>query len=138
MLNEHQEAVRTRILKTTSALEREFGLDGWLQIKHQFDTGFDGDEGLDKDGIASVYKTTAITLTHWEYRIATITWYIPVAATQTDADLEAVAIHEYIHCLLSPIATLLPSGRGIDKLEEYVTESLMRMVGHARGMTNVR
>ena len=128
VLNDYQEAVRNRITKITTALEHELGLDGWLQITHQFDPGFDSDET----------GTTAETFPQWEYRCASITWFIPVAATQTDAELEAAAIHEYLHLLLAPIATLMPKGRGVEKLEEFVTESLMRVIGHARGMTIIR
>jgi hypothetical protein len=141
VLNEHQEAVRTRILKITTALERELGLDGYLTIRHNFATGYDGDDSLDNEGLATVYKTTATTTPQWEYRYALITWYIATAATQTDDELIAVALHEYLHIILSPIATLLPSTEerpGIDKLEEFVTESLMRVIGHARGMDNIR
>src|ERR1035437_10206812 len=141
VLNEHQDAVRNRIIKITTALEHELGLDGWLQICHHFSVGYDGDESLDDEGLATVYKTTATTTTQWEYRYALIRWYLTTAATQTDDDLIAVALHEYLHIILSPIATLLPSTEerpGVDKLEEFVTESLMRVIGHARGMDNIR
>ena len=127
-LNEHELIIRNRIQKITTSLERELGLDGWLQITHRYDSGFDSEET----------GTTAETFAQWEYRCALITWFLPVAATQTDAELESVALHEYMHCLLNPITTLMPKGRGVDKLEEFVTESLMRVIGHARGMNNIR
>src|ERR1035437_4242686 len=89
VLNEHQDAVRNRIIKITTALEHELGLDGWLQIRHHFSIGYDGDDALDNDGILTVYKTTATTTPQWEYRFAKITWYLTTAATQTDEELEA-------------------------------------------------
>ena len=135
---DYQATTQERILDITSRLEKELGLDGWLTIRHQFHPGFDGDHTIDSDGNATVYKTTAITTPQWEYRFATITWYLKTAVTQTDQELEAVAIHEYIHILLAPVTTLLPIKPLHTKLEEYVTECLMRLVGHARGMTNIR
>jgi hypothetical protein len=127
-LNEHQVVVRDRIVKITSALEHEFGLDGWLLVRHEFSIGVDAEDS----------ETVASTLPSWEYRSALITWYLQAVAMLTDDQIVKTATHEYIHVLIAPIATLIPKGRGVDKLEEYVTESLMRVIGHARGMDNVR
>ena len=135
MFNEYQKVTRDRIIVIVDKLEHELGLDGWLQITHRFDTGHDGDI-YDDDG--KVSPTTAITTTQWQYRTAQIRWFLPVASTQTDEQLELTAIHELVHAVLAPTYELLPNKPGVDKLNEYVTESLCRMIGHARGMTNVR
>ena len=138
VLNPHETAVVGRILRITNQLEYEFGLDGWYQIKHHFSTRFDGSDALDADGNSTCYTTTAITVASWEYRTASITWFVPVAATQTDDVLTQVAIHEYVHALLAPISSLLPGRKDVSKHDEYVTECLSRVICHARGMSDVR
>jgi hypothetical protein len=134
VLNKQQAAVVRRIQNICETLEQEFGLDGWCQITHRYDTGMDGDTS-DDDG---VNQTTACTTTQWQYRQAQIRWYLPMAATTSDESLELIAIHEYVHVLLDPIYSVLPTKPGIDKLNEYVTECLCRVIGRCRGMEGIR
>jgi|SRR5579863_2319099 len=137
ILEPHQADARKRVLKITKALEAELGLDGWLDIKHIFDPGYDGDTTIDTDGSPSVYRTTAITTAQWKYRYATIRWYLPTAAQQDDDTLALIAIHEYIHVLLAPLTSPHHKSMAAD-LEEFVTESIARVIAKARGMEGVR
>lgn len=132
----NQEVTKTaqkRVERITKALEKELGLRGWYDFNHVFDAGYDGDTTIDSDGSPSVYRTCAITTSQWKYRYATIRWFLPTVAQQDDAMLELIAIHEYIHAMLGPLTSPHHKSMSAD-LEEFVTESLARMIGHARGM----
>lgn len=128
---------KKRIQRITAALESQLGLDGWVQITHHFVEGYDGDTETDDAGTVTVYRTVAVTTPLWEYRVCKITWYLSSAIHQTDEELEQIAIHEYIHYLLSPVTTLLPKADYNGKMEEFVTENLMRFIGHGMGKDNV-
>jgi hypothetical protein len=136
-VNPFQAATQARIERITSALEQELGLDGWLIITHVFDTGYDGDTALDDDGSSHIYATTAITTSLWRYRCAKVRWFLATAASQTDDELTLVAIHEYLHILISPVTSPVPHKSVAADLEEYAVESITRVIARARGMTNV-
>lgn len=136
-MNSFQAATQDRIQRITAQLESEFGLDGWLIINHIFDTGMDGDTALDDDGSSHIYGTTAITTSLWRYRAAKIRWFLTIASTQTDDELALVAIHEYLHILVSPITSPIPHKSMQADLEEYAVESITRVIARARGMQNV-
>ncbi len=127
---------QARIERITSQLESEYGLDGWLQITHAFDTGYDGDTTLENDGSQMVYPTTAITTPSFKYRAARIRWFLNTAAPQTDDELAAVATHEYMHAVLAPLT--LPHHKSMSAdMEELVAESLTRIICRVRGMQNI-
>lgn len=126
-----------RIERITSQLESELGLDGWLDIRHIFDAGYDGDTTLEEDGSSSIYGTTAITTPSWRYRTGKIRWFLNIAAPQSDDDLTFVAIHEYLHLLIAPITSPVPHKSVAADLEEYAVESIARVIARARGMQNV-
>lgn len=132
-MNKQLESAQRRILRVTTALEAELGLSGWWDIAHHFVEGLDGDTELDKDGKVTVYKTCAATTTTWEYRSAKITWYLSTVCRIDDDELEWTAVHEYVHVLMAPLATLVPPKDLHGKLEEFVTESLARAIMRARG-----
>ena len=125
-----------RIERITKRLERELGLIGWLLIKHVFDPGYDGDTALEQNGTLSVYKTSAITTAQWQYRFATIRWFLPTCSQQSDDMIELIAIHEYIHAVLAPLTAQHHKSMNSD-LEEFVTESLARMIGYAKGLEGI-
>ncbi len=114
-----QDAVEARIIAVTSALEDEFEL-GWLDITHRFNESSNPD------------RTVAETTADWEYRQASIHWYLPIVANLSDEELVETAIHEYVHVLLDPIHDELPDRKGIDRLNEFVTQCLTKMVLAAR------
>ena len=137
MMTSVQSATQARIERITSQLEQELGLDGWLDIRHIFDAGYDGDSALDDDGSSHIYGTTAISTPLWRYRTGKIRWFLNVAASQDDDDLTLVAIHEYLHFLISPITSPVPHKSVAADLEEYAVESITRVIARARGMSNV-
>ena len=133
-MNSYQEATRIRIELIVGRLQHRLNMDGWWTITHRYLEGHDGDETVDDDGEKSIYGTTAITTASWEYRTATIRWFMPVAALQSDEELELTAIHELVHVLLWPIYEVLPGEqkyKGIDKLNEYTTECIARVIHSA-------
>ena len=113
-MNEELQAIKARIRRITSTLEDELGLSGWLAIEHHFSAGYG--EG---DDIPS-----ASTQPAWEMRRTTITWYLATCATHSDDELERVALHEYVHTLIAPIASFAPTKQVNVKLEELAVESL--------------
>lgn len=136
-----------RVEETTSRLEKKLGLSAWWRIKHIFSETPDGAAAVPTDGPLSVNRTTACTVAQWEYRQAEITWYLPSVMQHTDEFLAWIAIHEYIHMLLSPIDGFLfdylrDDESTVDqirtlghhgRLNEYVTETLARVVLLAMG-----
>ena len=131
-----QAATQARLERITKQLESEYGLDGWLDVRHVFDTGYDGDTTLENDGSQMVYPTTAITTPSFKYRCARIRWFLNVAAPQSDSDLEAIATHEYMHAVLAPLTIPHHKSMSAD-MEELVAETLTRIICRVRGMENV-
>src|SRR5579872_6047859 len=105
---------RKRILALTACLEQDLGL-GWWTIRHHFNET----DSRDDDTII------ADTSCNWEYRDATITWFLPICAAQSDDELLATAIHEYVHILLAPIESDCTAP---DKVKEYAVESVAKMI----------
>jgi hypothetical protein len=110
-----QEVIEGRVAAVTAQLEAEFDL-GWLVITHRFNETSNAD------------RVVAETIADWEYRQASIHWYLPVVANLSDEELLETAIHEYVHVLLGPIYDVLPEREGIDKLNEFTTQSLTRAI----------
>lgn len=137
--NRQQQAVVKRIAETTKRIEDELGLSGWLQIKHVYDVGMEGDTTPgDRDCNPTLHGTCAITTASWQYRMAQIRWFLPTAALVEDDMLEMIAIHEYVHILLHPVSQLVPSReRDLGPREEFATESIARVICRARGMESV-
>jgi len=68
--------------------------------------------------------TAADTDPKWQYRQATIRWYLPVCASMGREALEAVLVHEYAHVLMGAINDRLKPGS--DEHAEYATENVAR------------
>jgi hypothetical protein len=112
-MNDELKTTRRRIKEITRRLERQLQVGGWLKIEHHFS----------HDG-----ESDASTTVKWEYREATIEWNLAGCARLRDDELELTAIHEYVHSLLAPIASLVPEGDIHAKLEELATESIARVI----------
>lgn len=106
-----------RVRKITKRLEKQLGLD-WLTITHLYDC--DGED-------------QAHCVSNWEYRQATITWAVNLCASMDDDMIELTAIHEYVHLLVDPIASLIPEDRPPihAKVEEFAVENIARVVRRA-------
>lgn len=69
-------------------------------------------------------EVIADTNAKWEYREATIRWFLPTCATLTDAQLEATVVHELVHVLLAPMESHVKDRHG--EQCEYAVESVAR------------
>lgn len=134
--NPQQEVQVKRIQRVTAELEAELGLDGFIQIKHVFDAGLDGDH-ITPNEDPTLFGTCAITTPKWQYRFAQVRWFLPMVALIDDDMLEQTAIHEYVHILLHPLSQLV-TAKDVSVREEYCAESICRMICHARGMKDIR
>lgn len=76
-------------------------------------------------------ETTAITSTSWQYRKATITWYMPSVADNDDDFLEGIVVHEFVHVLVAPMM-LVDKQEDLPLQHEYATESVARAIRWAR------
>ena len=147
-VNKQLSEAQARVERVTAQLETELGVGSWWSIKHKFSEGADGETFMPPDGnIPTMARTSACTVTQWMYRTAEITWYLPQIAITDDDKLEWIAIHEYVHMLNAPMATFLfdylrddeaavEQIRSIGqygRLEEYVTETLARVIQKSRG-----
>jgi hypothetical protein len=71
--------------------------------------------------------TGAETISRWEYRSATINWYLPSLIRCPPDDLELTVVHEYCHILLAPLEChMKKSGEG--EVSEFTTESVARAI----------
>ncbi len=50
----------------------------------------------------------AETSSTWEYRRASITWYMPKLLSLTDEEIENFVVHEFCHVMMSPITQNAP------------------------------
>jgi len=91
----------------------------WLSLHHTFNPNYNEEEKF----------VVATTEMDWEYRAGVIDWHLPRVAAISDKTLEAVVVHEYVHCLVAPIEVLVKDKDS--KLCEYSVESL------ARAMLNI-
>lgn len=110
---------RRRIKAVTKRLEKELGIGAWLKINHHFN-----DDG----------ESDAQSVARWEYREGTVDWNLAACGRLGEEELELTAIHEYVHLLIDPVSSLVPSDPPINtKIEELATESVARVIWHALG-----
>src|ERR1022692_733835 len=109
-----QKALEQRVETICTRLEEWFDL-GWQEIAHIFNRGGDDDNS----------DTACTASAKWQYRLATLTWNLDALVSQTDEQIEEIAVHEYIHVLCGPIQEYLPDDTA---REEFVTESLTRVI----------
>lgn len=89
---------------------------GWLSIRHSYNHNFSDIS----------HFIVATTQADWEYRMASIEWYLPRVAGITDQTLEGVVVHEYVHALSNATESVIPAKHA--KLVEYTTESIARAI----------
>lgn len=150
-MDKQMQDAKRRIKRITKRLEKLFALGEFMKINHVFIEGMEGDTLVGEEGLVTATKVTAITTTMWQYRSAKITWFLGSAAQKDDDYLEQTAIHEYVHMLMSPVTSFLfqylrddesaiESIRTLGQyamLEEFSTESIMRVIGHAMRLKDV-
>ena len=70
-------------------------------------------------------------ISSWQYRHATITWFMPAVVDNDDDYLEGIVVHEFTHVLISPL--LLVNGEDDLPLQHvYATECVARAIRWAR------
>lgn len=86
----------------------------WITVEHVY-IASENDE---------VHSTIADTDADWKYQRATVRWYLIACAALDDDELEKAVVHEYVHCMISPIENRIPSK--YEDLSEFTVESLAR------------
>lgn len=113
------EDARRKILERAAWLEKRIGLN-WIEVTHTFVEGFKSDDDSD---------TIADTQTYWQYRQAVTRWFLPAVVRLTDDDLTRDVRHEYIHIVLSPMESHVPSK--FEEQCEFAVESMSIVLGNA-------
>jgi len=115
-----QEAIEQRVMAVMDDLIEQFKLD-WWRVRVRFDPRIDGDERV-------VCDTTA----DWEYRQVGFVWSLFQLPSLTDEELHAIAVHEIVHMLMSPIWNELsePQQTRLHKNNELATENIARVISH--------
>jgi hypothetical protein len=147
-VNDQLKDAKKRVQKSVDKFEKKLGIGSWWKIKHVFSELPDGATVMPADGLMpTAARTTACTMTQWQYRTAEITWYLPSVAQISDKKLDWVTVHEFVHILNAPMATFLFDYLRDDeaaveqirtigqysRLEEFVTENLCRVIMLALG-----
>jgi hypothetical protein len=118
--SEHFDHTRSRIMDISHRWEELLDLPG-IDVRHKFlDTVNDDD-----------METAADTETKWQYRWATIRWYVPACSSQTDDQLEEAVVHEYAHVLMAALNGRIKAGS--DDHVEHATQSIARALLKAHG-----
>lgn len=121
----NQEAQEQRILELADAIEEELGIKSWFQVSHKFSLEIPEE------------RVSAETTADWEYRQATMKWYLAITSSREGDELEATVLHEYIHVLLAPIHKYMQSGKVMDDLNEYTCETITQVLLNVRRFNGV-
>lgn len=106
---------KKRLQKLADELIKPLGF-GWFTLDIQYERSLD----------RGMPDTIARTFAQPEYMMATIVWYMPEVANQTDEELKHVFIHELCHLLTAPLAA-----NPNDSTKEQTTELVARTIGYA-------
>jgi hypothetical protein len=81
-----------------------------------------------------VPSLAGMTHSSWQYKSATIIWFVPVLAEHSDETVENVVIHEFTHVLLSGLAQNQIDGNDkyAKQINEYTTEVVANAFGWSR------
>jgi hypothetical protein len=111
---------KRRVKKYIDKWFRTLGL-GWFSVDMEWSREKDND-------------TAARTLSSWQYKNATITWFLPLLAQYDDDTVERTVVHEFCHVLLSGLAQ---NQQNTDEslssqVNEYTTELVANALVWAR------
>lgn len=101
---------KKRVEKYIDKWHRTMGL-AWFHIEFIWD----------REHKTNSPNTVAETNSYWQYKDATITWYLPQIEGMNDERLENVVVHEFCHVLLSGLAQWIDDNPQADQLNEYTT-----------------
>lgn len=112
---------KKRVQKYIDKWHRTMGL-GWFHVEFIWD----------REHKSESPATAALTSSSWQYKEATITWYLPKILEATDERLENIVVHEFCHVLLSGLAQWIDDNPQADQLNEYTTELVANAIIWAR------
>lgn len=76
-------------------------------------------------------ETAAITSSQSQYRLASIRFFMPIIASQSDEDLEHIIVHELCHILIAPLSQFTTDEPATNYVHEYSTECFAWALEHA-------
>lgn len=109
-----------RLVEQFSAEWQERLALGHFTIKQTFLETFKDDDDQD---------TVAVTQTFWEYRHATMRWYLPKLVAMTPAEIRHDVLHEHVHVLTSSMESELADRH--TKVSEFAVQSITLSILHA-------
>lgn len=119
MTDKEYKEQKKRVKKYFDKWHDTLGL-GWYQTDINWSRTDDEDQ---KD-------TAAPTTWRWQYRSASIAFFLPVLQTLNDDKLEGVIVHEFAHILTGSMVQNAPDDN--DQLSEYGVETVARAIIWAR------
>jgi hypothetical protein len=101
---------KARVQKYIDKWFKTLGL-GWFLVDMEWSREHDG-------------EVAARTSSSWQYKDATITWFLPHLVNQSDDTVERTVVHEFCHILLSGLAqNQKDSNESLaSQVNEYTTE----------------
>lgn len=110
MTDKEYKEQKARVKKYIDKWFKVMGL-GWFRVDMEWAREHDGETG-------------ARTLSSWQYRNATITWFLPQLAKYEDEVVESTVVHEFCHVLLSGLAQTQQEddNNSGNQINEYTTE----------------
>lgn len=111
---------KARVKKLVSKWYDAMGM-GWFHIDFYYERERSEDNP----------KTLAITQTDWQYRKASITFFMPNVENNDEDYLETAIVHEFVHILISPLCVVNKS-EDLPLQHEYATECLARAMRWVR------
>lgn len=117
------DVTRTQVLRLFEELTTKFETD-WLYIKLNL-----SDAAHPQDA-----QCAADADSKWEYRMVTITVYLPTVANHTDGQMRGILAHELIHGIVAPMESLVKDGDANIRQCELAVESLTRTFLKAAGL----
>lgn len=88
-----------RVLFVTSLWDKTLGVSRVAQVTHR------RADILPDEPNQGIVAETKVS---WEYRQASIIWYVPNVCTIDDAELERIVVHEFVHVLIAPMEARVP------------------------------
>ncbi len=110
MTDKEYRSQKKRVEKFADKWFRTMGL-GWFKVDFEWSRLENG-------------EVAANTLSSWQYKAATITWYLPHIAKYDDDTIERCVVHEFAHVLLSGLAQNMihDDETMANQINEYTTE----------------
>lgn len=121
--NKGNDASRTQVLRIFTELTDKFET-GWLYIRLNLSEAQHPDDA----------DCAADTSAKWEYRMSTITVYLPTISGHSDGQLRLVLAHELMHAIVAPMEALVKETEANTRQCELAVESLSRTFLTAGGL----